>query len=72
MATFETTVTRVRHVHTVFTIEAETAEEAEQLAQELVSDGPVGTSWRWTSHTREGDLGHDEYETAELPVEPTL
>ena len=78
MASHEVTVTRVRFSHTVFQIEADSPEEAQRQAEELVEVGPhgpggyqlgvsteAGALWRWRSHTRDGVYGRDEYAVEE-------
>ena len=76
MAVYEATVTRVRYVHTVIEVEADSPEQAREQAEQVIDAGVFGqpdvshpyppTVYRWTSHNRAGVLGHDEYEIAEI------
>ena len=74
MAVYEATVTRVRYVHTVIEVEADSPEQAREQAQDIVEGGMpcrATRQWtepthRWTSHTRDGNLGHEEYEIVEI------
>ena len=76
MAVYEATVTRVRYVHTVIEVEADSPEQAREQAQQVIDAGVFGQPnvthpfpepvYQWTTHTREGVLGHDEYEIVEI------
>jgi len=74
MAVYEATVTRVRYVHTVIEVEADSPEQAREQAQDIVEGGMpcratrqwTEPSHRWTSHTRYGILVHVEYGIAEI------
>ena len=76
MAVYEATVTRVRYVHTVIEVEADSPEEAREQAQQVIDAGGFGQPnvthpypepvYQWTTHNREGVLGHDEYEIVEI------
>ncbi len=76
MAVYEATVTRVRYVHTVIEVEADSPEEAREQAQQVIDAGVFGQPnvthpypepvYQWTTHNREGVLGHDEYEIVEI------
>jgi len=76
MAVYEATVTRVRYVHTVIDVEADSPEEAREQAQQVIDAGVFGQPnvthpypepvYQWTTHNREGVLGHDEYEIVDI------
>ena len=76
MAVYEATVTRVRYVHTVIEVEADSPEEAREQAQQVIDAGVFGPPnvthpypepvYQWTTHNREGVLGHDEYEIVDI------
>jgi len=76
MAVYEATVTRVRYVHTVIEVEADSPEEAREQAQQVIDAGVFGQPnvthpypepvYQWTTHNREGVLGHDEYEIVDI------